>query len=64
MRPFGRKPLDGNQWRLTAREIASPPTGNARAPLGQRLLWMAVIWAGSVLALFVLAGLLRLALRQ
>ena len=31
-----------------------------KQPLWRRLLWMALIWGGSVLALFVIASLFRL----
>lgn len=31
-----------------------------KQPLWRRLLWMAIIWGGSVLALFVVASLFRL----
>ncbi|QAU36060.1 DUF2474 domain-containing protein [Janthinobacterium sp. 17J80-10] len=34
------------------------------SPLYVRLLWMAAIWAGSVIALLAVAGLLRLVMRQ
>lgn len=31
-----------------------------RKPLWQRLGWLALIWAGSVLALFIVASLMRM----
>ncbi|BBP55597.1 DUF2474 domain-containing protein [Pseudomonas sp. St386] len=31
-----------------------------RKPLRQRLGWLALIWAGSVLALFIVASLMRM----
>ncbi|WP_249894423.1 DUF2474 domain-containing protein [Mixta hanseatica] len=31
----------------------------AKKPLWRRLLWMVIIWGGSVLALFVVASLFR-----
>ncbi|AKJ97988.1 hypothetical protein RL74_16935 [Pseudomonas fluorescens] len=31
-----------------------------RKPLWQRLGWLAMIWAGSVLALFIVASLMRM----
>ncbi|QCR37834.1 DUF2474 domain-containing protein [Nissabacter sp. SGAir0207] len=31
-----------------------------RSPLWRRLIWLIIIWAGSVLALFVVASLFRL----
>ncbi|WP_205960848.1 DUF2474 domain-containing protein [Mixta theicola] len=31
-----------------------------KQPLWRRLLWMVIIWGGSVLALFVVASLFRL----
>jgi hypothetical protein len=33
---------------------------SAKQPLWRRLMWMAIIWGGSVLALFVVASLFRL----
>ncbi|WP_208852143.1 DUF2474 domain-containing protein [Mixta intestinalis] len=33
---------------------------SVKQPLWRRLLWMAIIWGGSVLALFVVASLFRM----
>ena len=42
--------------------IEPPPPGATPAPLRNRLAWMAAIWAASVLALLVVAWMLRLVL--
>jgi hypothetical protein len=43
--------------------IEAPQDGARLPPLRVRLLWMAVIWAGSVGALLAVAMLLRLVLK-
>ncbi|GAA4027216.1 DUF2474 family protein [Actimicrobium antarcticum] len=43
-------------------DIVPPPPGAHQARLSARLLWMAGIWAGCILALLVVAGVLRLVL--
>jgi hypothetical protein len=43
--------------------IEAPQDGAPLLPLHNRLMWMAVIWAGSVAALLAVAMLLRLALK-
>ena len=45
-------------------DITPAPPATPTAPLPVRLLWMAAIWSGSVLALAALAGVLRLLLHQ
>jgi hypothetical protein len=44
-------------------DIAAPQDGGLLPPLRVRLLWMTLIWAGSVGALLVVALLLRLVLK-
>ncbi len=44
--------------------IDLPPQPKPLASRPARLLWMAGIWAGSVLLLLLLAGILRLVLNQ
>ena len=51
------KPL--RAWRMPRVVDARAPS---EAPLLSRLAWMLVIWAGSITALAVVAGALRLAL--
>jgi len=43
--------------------IQAPREDAPLAPLHHRLLWMVLIWAGSVAALLAVAMLLRLALK-
>lgn len=43
--------------------IEAPQDDAPLPPLRTRLMWMAIIWAGSVAALFVVALLLRLVLK-
>lgn len=50
------------RWRPRWPAMAPPPPGAATRPLRVRLLWMAALWAGSVLALLAVAALLRLLL--
>jgi hypothetical protein len=50
------------RWRLKWPDITPPPPGTPPRPLGERLLWMAAIWAISVLVLLSIAWLLRLVL--
>lgn len=38
--------------------------GPTQAPLWQRLGWMVAIWAGSVVALGVVAGVIRMVLKR
>lgn len=52
--------MSGARRRFTG--IEPPPAGAAPSPLRSRLAWMAAIWAASVLALLVVAWLLRLVL--
>ncbi len=44
-------------------QIQAPRQDAPLPPLRSRLMWMALIWAGSVAALFVVAMLLRLVLK-
>ena len=41
-------------------KIARMTEKSAPQPLWRRVLWMVIIWGGSVLALFVVASLFRL----
>lgn len=50
--------------RLKWPDITAPPPGEPQAPLHVRLLWMAAIWAASILGVLAVAGVLRLVLRQ
>ena len=50
--------------RLGWPEIAAPKEDVPLPPLGKRLLWMAGIWAVSILALLAVAMLLRLVLAR
>lgn len=45
-------------------DIRPPAPDAPPARLRARLFWMAGIWAGSVLLLIVIGGILRLVLRQ
>ena len=48
--------------RLRWLEINAPRESDSPAPFGRRLVWMAGIWAASVLALLAVAMLLRFVL--
>ena len=50
--------------RLQWPDIGAPRKGDLPAPLGARLLWMAGIWAASILALLAVAMLLRFVLAR
>ncbi len=45
---------------MTGKDSLSEDDGAVKKPLWQRLGWLVVIWSGSVLALFVVASLLRM----
>ncbi|MDH0748052.1 DUF2474 domain-containing protein [Pseudomonas sp. GD03842] len=45
---------------MTGKHVVREDDGSAKKPLWQRLGWLVVIWSGSVLALFVVASLLRM----
>lgn len=49
---------------LKRSDMAVPLPDTQQKPFYRRLLWMATIWAASVLALLAVAGLLRLVLGQ
>lgn len=40
------------------------PPGQVQRPLYLRLLWLAAIWAASVISMLAVAGLLRLVMRH
>jgi len=50
--------------RLQWPDIGAPRKGDLPSPLGARLLWMAGIWAASILALLAVAMLLRFVLAR
>jgi len=45
---------------MTGKDSLSEDDVAVKKPLWQRLGWLVVIWSGSVLALFVVASLLRM----
>jgi len=45
---------------MTGKDSLNQDEVAAKKPLWQRLGWLVVIWTGSVLALFVVASLLRM----
>ncbi|MFJ3471061.1 DUF2474 domain-containing protein [Pseudomonas sp. NPDC090201] len=45
---------------MTGKDSLNEDDAAAKKPLWQRLGWLVVIWTGSVLALFVVASLLRM----
>ena len=50
--------------RLRWPDIGAPRKGDSPAPLGMRLLWMAGVWATSILVLLAVAMLLRFVLAR
>lgn len=49
---------------MTSQENRTDPPDQSQPPLYLRLLWMAAIWAASVISMLALASLLRLVMQH
>ncbi|UVJ43395.1 DUF2474 domain-containing protein [Pseudomonas sp. LS1212] len=45
---------------MTGKDSLHPPSRDEKKPLWQRLGWLVLIWCGSVAALAIVAGLMRM----